>query len=287
VPLTAGGRRPGALGLRFAERRTFTEDDLAFLSTIGQLSAAALARARRYASEHEVAEVLQRSLLPSTAPEAPGLDLAVRYVPGAEDMTAGGDWYATLPLASGRVALAVGDVVGHGMHAAAAMGRLRGALLAYAIEHEDPARVLGLLSRLAARAPGTELSTAVVALVDPAAREIRYACAGHPPPLVTGPAGARYLEGGRGRPLGFCDDGVPVGVEVLAPGERLVLYSDGLFERRGEDVGAGLARLLAAAPGDDPDAEALAARLLAWATGGGGVRDDVALLVAAPVPPAG
>ncbi len=178
----------------------------------------------------------------------------MRYLPTSDGAAAGGDFYDALELTGGRVGIAVGDVVGHGPEAAAAMGQLRGALRAYALEGRSPARVLQLLSRYADGVPGARGATVAYAVIDPAAREVRYAVAGHPPPLllvagrvdpVPGPRARRPLD----RALGH------VYVDAAAPvpeGATLILYSDGAIERRGETLDAGLERLLGRGRGRRP-----------------------------------
>src|SRR5262249_32103769 len=149
-----------------------------------------------------------------------------------------------IELPAGRLGLAVGDVVGHGPAAAAAMGQLRSALRAYALEGRAPARVLQLLSRYADDVPGARGATVVYAVVDPASGEVRYACAGHPPPLVVGPDGkTEFLTGGRGVPLDrtLAHRYVDADARIDA-GATLVLFSDGAVERRGESLDAGFAR---------------------------------------------
>ena len=187
LPLVDGGDALGAIGLVFDSPRTFGPADRDYLLTLTRLCGQALGRARVYQTEHDLALTLQQALLPDGLPRAEGLELAVRYLPTAEGAAAGGDFYDALKLTGGRIGIAVGDVVGHGPVAAAAMGQLRGALRAYALEGRSPGRVLQLLSRYADGVPGARGATVAYAVVDPAAREVRYASAGHPPPLLLAP----------------------------------------------------------------------------------------------------
>ena len=244
LPLADGGVSLGAIGLVFDRPRVFRPHDRDFLLTLTRLCGQALGRARRYQTEHDLASTLQQALLPEELPRADGLELAVRYLP-AEGAAAGGDFYDAVELPGGRLGLAVGDIVGHGAEAAAAMGQLRSALRAYALEGRSPARVLQLLSRYADGVTGARGATLVYAVVDPAAREVRYAAAGHPPPLLVAPNGrARYLEGARGVPLDRALGHVYEDAVTAVPeGSTLVLYSDGAIERRGEPLDAGLERL--------------------------------------------
>ena len=202
LPLADEDTALGAIGLVFDEPRVFAPDDRDYLLALTRLCGQALGRARRYQTEHDLASTLQQALLPETLPNADGLELAVRYLPAADGMAAGGDFYDAVELPGGRLGIAVGDIVGHGPDAAAAMGQLRSALRAYALEGRPPARVLQLLSRYADGVAGARGATLVYAIVDPAAHEVRYASAGHPPPLLVDVEGeTRFLESARGVPL--------------------------------------------------------------------------------------
>jgi anti-sigma regulatory factor (Ser/Thr protein kinase) len=161
-------------------------------------------------------------------------------------MEIGGDWYDAADLGDGRLAVAVGDVVGRGLPAATTMGQLRAALGITALQASDAADAVGILDRYAQRVPGARCTTVAFAVVDPAHRAVSYASAGHPPPLLVTPDGdAVYLEGGRSWPLGIDApmSRTPAARHDCPPGSLLVLYTDGLVERRGETVDAGLARL--------------------------------------------
>jgi serine phosphatase RsbU (regulator of sigma subunit)/anti-sigma regulatory factor (Ser/Thr protein kinase) len=288
LPLVVRRRVIGAIGFRFTARdRRFDTQDRAFFQTLAEQCAQALERASRYEVEHELALTLQRSLLPQTLPELAGLALAVRYLSAADIAEAGGDWYEAIALPGGRVGLSVGDAVGHDVRAAAVMGQLRSALRAYALDGAPPAEVLRRLSRFAEDLDGARVATVVYAILDPAAGELLYGCAGHPPPLLVSADGeARYLEGGRGAPLAALA-GLEFSEErtAIAPGSTLILYSDGVVERRGEPLDAGLARLAAAAveaAGAHP--EELSDHLLRRVLTLGEPSDDVALLVAGLLP---
>jgi anti-anti-sigma factor len=184
-----------------------------------------------------VAATLQRSLLPERLPDVEGLQIAVRYHPAA-GLEAGGDFYEALPLEDGLVGIAVGDVVGRGAPAAAAMGQLRSALRAFALTGEAPAEVVSRLSAFATTVAGAMAATAVFATLDTTSGELRYSCAGHPwPLLVTPDGGAEYLRGGRSVPLGCLPEAVfGEAVAQIPPGATLLLFTDGLTERRGEDL---------------------------------------------------
>ena len=233
-------------------------------------------RARR---AEDVAEVLQRSLLPERLPALPELQLAGRYVPAGGELQVGGDWYDAISVPDGRVVLAIGDVAGHGVRAAAAMGQVSHALRAYAGEGHGPGALLRRLDGLVLSG-GLDMVTCQLVLLDPATGALRWASAGHPPALVVRPGEpARRLEGPVGHPLGVMSGArYDEGTAELADGESLVLYTDGLVERRGEVIDIGIDKVAAALDGGAPEAacERVLARLLADAPPG----DDVALLVA-------
>ena len=233
IPLMVRGRAVGAMTIAFPHPHRFEPDERAFVAGLGSQCAQALDRARLYESERRVAATLQRSLLPSRLPEVPGVDLAVSYLPAA-GLEAGGDFYEALELPGGSIGLAVGDVVGRGANAAATMGQLRSALRAFALGGDPPATVLERLSAFAETVDGAMAATAVYAQLDPVRGELRYACAGHPWPLVLSPDGeATYLQDARALPLGTVSDPDYVdAVAPLPPGSTLLLYTDGLTDRR-------------------------------------------------------
>lgn len=246
VPLLARGETVGTLTFGFGAEARLAAEDLAAATTVSQLTAQALERAELYETEHEIAAVLQRSLLPAELPLVAGLDAAARYLPAAgEGVEAGGDWYEVIRLPGGRAGVAVGDVVGRGARAAAVMGQLRSALRMALLDGHAPAAALARLDRFAAATPGAEAATAAVAVLDPATGTLRYACAGHPPPLVVGADGAAsFLTDGRSPPLASVAGArFGEGGTVMAPGATLLLYTDGVVERRDESIDAGLDRL--------------------------------------------
>ncbi|OLT14374.1 hypothetical protein BJF78_02920 [Pseudonocardia sp. CNS-139] len=287
LPLAAAGRVVGVIGIGFPGEREFPPDERDFVLAFVAQAALAFERAAAADERRLVAETLQKSLLPPTLPQLPRLALASRYLAGAHGTQAGGDWYDLLPLDGGRVAIAVGDVVGQGARAAAIMGQLRSVLSGYLLEGHDPVRALELLDRFASRVPGAAGSTVACLVLDPETGALTWARAGHPPPLVTGPAGARLLDGAGGTVLGV--RGRPAftaGAARIEPGESIVLYTDGLVERRGEIVDEGITRLAGVAArhqglAPEPLTDALVTGALAT---GGAPADDVALIVARLVP---
>lgn len=235
------------------------------------------ARGRR---EHQIAETLQLSLLPQRLPEIPGVDLAARYVPATADVQVGGDWYDVIPLPGGLVGLAIGDVAGHGLQAAATMGQLRMALRAYALQDPSPVGVMSGLHRLVSQLPMPEMVTLMYLVFDPATRTLRFANAGHPPALVVGAGTGTYLEHGLAPPVGVTVDGLYTEAsQELAAGTTLLLYTDGLVERRGVSIQDGLDRLsLFAAASSTSDLEGFCDDVLSSLLDQGQVADDVALV---------
>jgi PAS domain S-box-containing protein len=244
---------------------------------------------RKAEREHRIAETLQRSFLPDRLPEIPGVALAARYVPASSDMEVGGDWYDVIPLPSGQIGLAIGDVAGHGLRAASTMGQLRMALRAYAFEEGSPTRVVARVRHLVRQSPAPEMATLIYLLYDPESGIIRFANAGHPPPLIVSEAaGAAYLEGALSPPLGTLADpgGIIEVTRELPFGSTLLLYTDGLVEHRGSSIRDGLDRLKAMAAQAPKDPESLCDHLLSSMVGDQGA-DDIALLVVKPEPLAG
>ncbi|HVF19398.1 MAG TPA: ATP-binding SpoIIE family protein phosphatase [Mycobacteriales bacterium] len=239
--------------------------------------------ASRYEREHQIAETLQRSLLPASIPSPAGLEIATRYSPGAAGAKVGGDWYDAIPLSHGRVGVVLGDVVGHGVRAASTMGQLRAALRAYAVFDATPGSVLRRLETLVSAvgdAAEGYVATLVYAVVDPARGEMRYLSAGHPAPLILRPDGsAMYLDGGRTLPLGLGGARPPEPGSVdLEVGSTVLFYSDGLIERRGESLDEGLDRLQQACLGHREDVEELCDHVLTAMSRSGPSGDDVAVL---------
>jgi serine phosphatase RsbU (regulator of sigma subunit) len=235
-----------------------------------QVAAAGRARAEQ---ESRMAAALQRTLLLDELPAVPGVDLAARYLPSADDVV-GGDWYDLVPLPSGRLSLVLGDVAGHGLSAAAVTAQVRHALRATLLRDLGPGAALAELNRLlTALLPG-EMATVVIAELDPAGGEVAVARAGHLPVLSTATG---FVGAGRGPALGILDDAeYPETRLWLAGEERLLLFSDGLVERRGQAVDVGLAALEAAAAVGAADVSALLDAVVAVLDPPG--TDDVTLL---------
>ncbi len=244
VPLTVKGRVLGVMHVSSLTPDTFTEDDLELLGLAADRAGLAFERMMMYEREHEIAITLQQSVLPGQLPDIDRLDVAVRYLPGRNELEVGGDWYDVIELGDHRVGVVVGDVVGKGVIAAAAMAQLRNALRVYALDGLKPSSVLSRLADLA-RTVGAPFATVAYLVIDTERGTCRYASAGHPPPLHLRPGWpAVYLEGGRSTPIGIGLDtrGRQASVE-LQPGDLLVLYTDGLVESRTMTLNEGMDRL--------------------------------------------
>ncbi|MFD7958235.1 SpoIIE family protein phosphatase [Streptomyces ardesiacus] len=253
VPLRAGSLVLGVVSFwRSVKPEPFDEDELALGEELVARAAVSIDNARRYTREHSMAVTLQRSLLPRRLPDQNALDVAYRYLPAQAGV--GGDWFDVLPLSGARVALVVGDVVGHGLHAAATMGRLRTAVHNFTALDLPPDELLGLLDELVGRIDQDETAddgtapvtgaTCLYAIYDPVAGSCVIARAGHPPPALIGPDGTvEFPEVPPGPPLGL--GGLPFETTELrlAEGSRLVLYTDGLVEDRAHDIDVGLEHL--------------------------------------------
>jgi anti-anti-sigma factor len=280
VPLQARGRTFGALALvsTDAERR-FEEADLRIAEDLANRCALAADNARLYRHEHSVAETLQRSLLPDRLPVVAGVEFAARYLPGGAGVDVGGDWYDAIQNPDGELVLVIGDVAGRGVRAASTMGQLRTAARAYALEGHSPTAVLEAVNRLAHATELREMATALCLAYDPATGRLRIASAGHLPPILISSRGdVRSLQGAVSMPLNV-DATVRFKEteEKLEPGSTVLLYTDGLIERRGETLSDGLQDLEFAVAGAPRGADALCAYIAEHALGEG-LPDDVALL---------
>ena len=253
VPLPSRGEPLGCLTVAYTNpRRAYSVDDLEFATELGRRVGTALETMRLHHAEHRVALTLQESLLPRL-PHVPGLDLAARYLPGAQLAAVGGDWYDVLPLPDGATGIAVGDVMGHDMQAAATMGQLRSVLRSYAWEGHSPAGVLDRVNQLVCGLDLRQLATCVYARVEPAVDGqpalLRLSNAGHPPPLLKTPDGVVHvLDDATGPLIGVLVGNTALlertGTSYAMPaGSTLLLYTDGLIESRDHDIDDGIAIL--------------------------------------------
>ena len=251
---------------------------------LAQFASITIENAVAYAREHDLAVALQQSLLPESLPDVNGLDVAVRYLAGTADVEVGGDFYDVVPVSEFEVALVIGDVAGHDVSAAITMGRVRHAIRAYAIEDPAPASVMKRLNRFVAHESDV-FTTTLYLVLDLRTGSVRMVNAGHPPPLIVDSrtGAAAYLQ---------CDPAPPIGVRpdidfmessgLVPAGSTVVLFTDGLVERRGESIDAGLHRLRSAgASAKDDTPAALLGHLLS--TVPGSTRPDDIALVAARV----
>src|SRR4051812_20622606 len=198
VPLLVEGHVSGVIEVGSLEPREFTTEDENMLQLVADRAALAIEHSRLYERELSIVETLQRSLLPERLPRLPGLEMAARYMPGGPGADVGGDWYDAMLLEGGRIGLAMGDVVGHGLGAAALMGQLRNALRAYALDGHSPAAVVERLDRLVEELEPGRMATLLFAIIQPDLSSIRFASAGPPPPPGARPGGeAPHLEEGR------------------------------------------------------------------------------------------
>ena len=247
VSLLDEARQPiGAAGLLFAVERALGSHELALVQVHADQVAQALARVRRHQVEHDVAVLLQQSLLPDELPETEGVEIAAHYRAGVSNTTVGGDWYDVVRRPDGILHLTVGDVAGRGIDAAVTMSQLRNAFRAYALDHVSPAAVVRRLSR---HVGDDGMATMVCATYDPYTRELAYASAGHLPPLLVDPAAGTVarLERSSSGPLGWLLPNAPGDERVAVPPDiTLALYTDGLVERRGLHLDEGIDRLGAA-----------------------------------------
>ena len=277
VALQARGRVLGRLSVTGVGELT---GGRGLLSAIASRAAIAIDNALLYERERDVSHRLQLGLLDVSFPAVEGVRIDGAYRPGTATLDIGGDWHDAFVLPSGALALVVGDVVGHGLEAAIAMAQLRGAVRAFAAV-SSPSELLDRLDAFVDSLPAADMTTLVYVELDPTTGRFRYACAGHPPPLIVSATGvSRLLWGARSTPLGSPFNSRRVeSIDVLGEAERLVLYTDGLVERRGEALDVGFERLVAATAHDVASVD-FVDRLAVTMLDGVLQRDDVCLLTA-------
>jgi sigma-B regulation protein RsbU (phosphoserine phosphatase) len=278
VPLVASGTLLGVLHVGSLTPRTFTEGDVEML-TLAADRAALAAHGLLTETERATALELQRSLVPTTLPDIPGVEMASRYRPGQANV--GGDWYDVFTLPTGELCVTMGDIAGHGLQAAVIMGRMRSALRAYALDSTDPAEVLRRLDRKMQHFEPNAMATVLYAVCDPGLRWARVSSAGHLPPIIANPGSP---------PFPFLPDGpadLLIGADATAPrhtatidippGGLLCMYTDGLVENRDSTLDHGIGKLCAAIPSAPPDV--VCATVMSNLINREPPRDDVALLV--------
>ncbi|WP_062429989.1 ATP-binding SpoIIE family protein phosphatase [Herbidospora daliensis] len=273
VPLRAYGEAIGCAVLaRDRERDAFDHDDVLVIGQLAVPVALTIFHGRLHRQQLETLEILQRGIRPGQPPSLPGLEIAFRYQPAAARV--GGDWFDVIPLPGSRVALVVGDVMGHGLDAAAIMGQLRIAVQTLASLDLPAEQVLQSLDEMAQRLAAQTITTCVYCVYDPVLRRCTIASAGHlPPVLVSADGKAEVLQPPAGTPIGLGRNAFET-VEIAADDDSvLVLYTDGLVEERGEDIGVGVERLRRGLAGVRPLEEVCASVVPAAP-----MRDDVTML---------
>ncbi|WP_329125289.1 SpoIIE family protein phosphatase [Streptomyces sp. NBC_01465] len=268
--------------LRHPGRTLFNDMDRFTGAELAARAGLVLDNARMYTYQESVAETLQDSMLPQVTPRMTGCDTATRYLPGTLLGRVGGDWFDSVKLPGSRIALVVGDVMGHGLNSAAMMGQLRTAVQTMAALDLPPAQLLRNLDDLAQRLGEHYLATCLYAIYDPVRGELLMSNAGHIPPVLVRAADGRseLIELPTGAPIGV--GGVPFETVriAVAPGDRLVMCTDGLVEVRGEDIGVGLATLCESAAHPAASMDDACDTIIRALNTRGGRKDDVALLMA-------
>ncbi|WP_443055119.1 PP2C family protein-serine/threonine phosphatase [Streptomyces sp. NBC_00691] len=281
LPLTVHDEEPlGALTLTRTGGTPFTDDEVALARHAARLAARHLAHARRLVAAEDAALHLQRALVAEPGRPHPNLEIAGGYLPAGPRALVGGDWFETVRLHFGRSLLVVGDVMGHGLDAAVDMNAYRSALREVAATDLPPHRVLRHLDSVVAEDDARRPATVLLVRVDPARGTATFASAGHLPPVVFGADGsAELVDLPVGPPLGTGVGGYEPTTRPLRPGDTLLLFTDGLVERRGEDIDDSLARLAALRLPPDSGPGRVVDEVLSR-LGAHGAEDDVAALAA-------
>jgi PAS domain S-box-containing protein len=284
VPLVIEGSNVGSLRLGLPAGRSFSAAERSLLQDAADRAALAIRRAQLHEEEHRIAVELQRGLIPKSLPTVPGIRLAASYEVAGIGVQVGGDWYDAFAMPDGQLGIVVGDVTGRGIRAASAMGQLRTLTRAFALGGDGqrtPGDALTLLNRHQLALDDEQLFTIVYAIVDPERLTIAWASGGHPPPLIRAADGdCRYVHGGNGL-MGVEDSVYETFEQSLGPDSTVVLYTDGLVERRGESLDVGLERLADAACVGPEEPEQLRDHILAAVLEPAGQRyDDVTAVVA-------
>jgi serine phosphatase RsbU (regulator of sigma subunit)/anti-sigma regulatory factor (Ser/Thr protein kinase) len=248
VPIHVEGRVIGVMHIGTLVRRDFDEDDVTLLQLAADRAALAIDNAS-ISEQRAVTAIMQRTLLPDALPQIPGMRFSAKYLPAGSGVKIGGDWYDVFQLANGRLALIIGDVAGRGVLAASVMAEIRTALRAYMVQGQELAEVVSLLNELLISMGRHRAATLSILELDPEAEELEAVTAGHLPPVLVQPNGhTRLLEQSHGLPVGVRGGLRYQGCRHPFPtGSKLLLYTDGLIERRDESIDESLQRLIVAA----------------------------------------
>jgi PAS domain S-box-containing protein len=284
VPLVIERTTVGFMRLAEPTGRSFSPTERSLLQDAADRAALAIRRAQLHEEEHRIAVELQRGLVPKRLPKVSGIDIVASYDVAGIGAQVGGDWYDAFAMPGGCLGIVVGDVTGRGIRAASAMGQLRTLTRAFALTgggRRDPGEALTLLNHHQLEGDDEHLFTIVYAIIDPAQGKIAWANGGHPPPLRRRADGTCvYLDGGDGL-MGVEEHTYETHEDRTGPNETIVLYTDGLIERRGESLDAGLERLAAAASGGPEDTQGMCDHILEHVLEEPGQRyDDVTAVVA-------
>ncbi len=286
VPVHVEGRVIGVMHIGTLVRRDFDEDDVTLLQLAADRAALAIDNAR-ISEQRSVTAIMQRALLPGALPEIPGMRFSAKYLPAGSGIKIGGDWYDVFQLVNGRVAFVIGDVVGRGVLAASVMAEIRTALRAYMAQGHKLTDVVSMLNELLISMGSNRGATLSILELDAEAEELEVVTAGHLPPLLIEPDGrARLLEQKHGLPVGVRTGHRYQATRYPFPtGSRLLLYTDGLIERRGESIDEGFERLTVAACGAAAGTESsFADRVYRTLLDETPLEDDVALLAIETMP---
>jgi PAS domain S-box-containing protein len=279
-PLIARGTALGNLTLlRRSDRPPFDQFDVTMVEELCRRAAVCVDNGRLYRRESRAARELQKTMLPDAPPVVAGAQICYRYVPANEAVRVGGDWFDAIPLPGGRLALVVGDVMGHGLTSAAIMGQFRTAVRTLAAQDLPPGRLLRQLDDLARRLGDEYIATCIYVVYDPVARRCEIANAGHLPPVLVSPFGdSELLEVPSGAPIGVGGVAFETAEFEVEDGSQFVLCTDGLVERRGQAIDVGLAELREYLSGPPQPLESVCETLIDGFGGSGRRDDDIALL---------
>jgi serine phosphatase RsbU (regulator of sigma subunit)/anti-sigma regulatory factor (Ser/Thr protein kinase) len=287
VPVHVEGRVIGVMHVGTLQQRDFNDGDIAVLQLAADRAALAIDNAR-VAEQRAITEVMQRTLLPDALPDVPGLRFSAKYLPAGSGVKIGGDWYDVFQLANGRLAFVIGDVVGRGVLAASVMAEIRTALRAYVMEGHELTEVISLLNELLVSMGRSRSATAAILELDLESSQLEAVSAGHLPVLMVPPGGGEpaFLDVPQGLPLGIRAGGeYECARHPFTVGSALLLYTDGLVERRAEAIDEGLERLRRAAErAAAADDASFADRVYRALLGGLALDDDIALLAIESLP---